>query len=83
VGGPASFIPRGDAGFNLVTRTHVEGHAAALMRQLGISQATVYINNPIICSSCERFLPSMLPSGATLKVVLPSGIVVTFVGVVR
>jgi hypothetical protein len=80
LGGPASLVPRGSLGFDIVTRTHVEGHAAAPMRQLGIRRGTVYINNPAICSSCERLLPLMLPSGVTLRVVLPSGVVVIFVG---
>ncbi len=31
-----------------LTRTHVEGHAAALMNQQGIMEATVYFNNPTI-----------------------------------
>jgi RHS repeat-associated protein len=78
--GPALLMPRGSAGFNIVTRTHVEGHAAALMHVNRMSSATLYINNPAICSSCATMLPRMLPSGARLNVVLPSGEVVTFVG---
>lgn len=78
--GPASLMPRGSAGFNIVTRTHVEGHAAALMHMYRLPTATVYINNPAICSSCASLLPRMLPPGARLNVVLPSGQVRTFVG---
>jgi len=80
--GPASSIPRGTSGFDIVTRTHVEGHAAAVMRQQGLTEATVYMNNPEICPSCSRLLPRMLPPRARLNVVLPDGTVVPFTGVV-
>ena len=78
--GPASSIPRGTSGFDVVTRTHVEGHAAAAMRTGGVSKATLYINNPSICPSCSNLLPRMLPPGSRLTVVTPSGST-TFVGV--
>jgi RHS repeat-associated protein len=70
--GPAASIPRGSRGFDAYTRTHVEGHAAALMRQRGISNATLYINNPEICPNCMKLLPRMLPPGGELRVVTPS-----------
>jgi len=79
--GPASEMPLGSPGFDAYTRTHVEGHAAAYMRQQGIMEGTLYINNPEICSNCMRNLPFMLPPGANLNVVLPNGIVVPFTGV--
>jgi len=79
--GPASSIPRGTSGFDIVTRTHVEGHAAAVMRQQGLTEATVHINNPQICTSCSKLLPRMLPPGSRLTVVLPDGTSVTFTGV--
>jgi len=41
---------------------------------------TLYINNPEICPNCTRNLPSMLPFGASLTVVIPDGTAVTFVG---
>jgi hypothetical protein len=82
-GGPASRMPAGAPGFNLVIRTHVEGQAAALMRELGIKRATLYINNPEICPGCATYLPRMLPPGATLDVVLPSGPPLRFTGAVR
>jgi len=63
-----------------VTRTHVEGHAAALMHQRGLREATVYINNPEICPSCQKLLPRMLPPGSRLTVVLPDGTRVPFRG---
>jgi RHS repeat-associated protein len=78
--GPAESIPRGTSGFDIVTRTHVEGHAAAIMRQQGLMDGTVYINNPEICSSCGNLLPRMLPPGAELTVVTPTGST-TFVGI--
>jgi RHS repeat-associated protein len=72
--GPAEQIPRGTPGFDIVTRTHVEGHAAAQMRLDGVESAELFINNvegP--CSSCDKLLPTMLPSGAELRVVWPGG----------
>jgi hypothetical protein len=78
--GPAEGVPRGTSGFDIVTRTHVEGHAAAIMRQTGLREATVYINNPAICTSCQKLLPRMLPSGGRLTVVLPDGSSQVFVG---
>ena len=71
--GPTQSIPRSARGFDILTMTHVERHAAALMRQLGLSQGRVYINNPEVCISCFNLLPRMLPDGATLEVVTPLG----------
>jgi hypothetical protein len=82
-GGPASQMPQETPGFDRLTRTHVEGQAAALMRQQGISEGTLHINNPAICSNCVRLLPSMLPSGARLDVIMPNGTIKTFVGNAR
>jgi hypothetical protein len=78
--GPARGIPKGGAGFNIVTRTHVEGHAAAAMRSQGVKSGTLYINNPEICVACTKLLPRMLPPGSQLKVVLPDGSAVRFKG---
>ncbi len=50
--GPAIQMPPKSSGFNIVTRTHVEGHAAALMNQNNWRNGTLYINNPP-CSSCN------------------------------
>ena len=61
--GPAKNVPRGASGFNIVTLTHVEGHAVAVMRQLGLKEARVYINNPEVCQSCLQNLPKMLSPG--------------------
>jgi hypothetical protein len=79
--GPAADMPDGSSGFDLITKSHVEGHAAALMRQEGISEGTLYINNPKICGSCTRWLPRMLPPGATLNVVLPDKTIMSFEGI--
>ncbi|MGJ5135615.1 RHS repeat-associated core domain-containing protein [Bradyrhizobium oligotrophicum] len=82
-GGPATDMPRGASGYDIVTRTHVEGNAAAYMQQQGLTSATLYINNPQICSSCTKLLPSMLAPGSTLTV-WPKGMAPqTFVGISR
>lgn len=80
--GPALAIPRGTSGFDIVTRTHAEGHAAALMRQGGITEATLYINNPAICDSCTKLLERMLLPGSRLTVVTPNG-ATPFIGKAR
>jgi hypothetical protein len=77
---PVPDLALGSPGFDIVTRTHVEGHAAALMQQQGITQGTLYINNPAVCTSCSALLPRMLAPGSTLNVVLPNGTVITFTG---
>jgi SCP1.201-like deaminase len=71
--GPASKMGGKGSGFDNYTKTHVEGHAAALMHQLGIMEARVYVNNPRICTPCTNLLPRMLPPGAKLEVVTPLG----------
>ncbi len=81
--GPAADIPPGSAGFEWVTRLHVEGQAAALMWQQGTTEGTLYINNPEICVSCMSLLPRMLPPGSTLNVVLPDDTVMQFKGITR
>jgi hypothetical protein len=78
--GPAQNIPLGTPGFDNNVRAHVEAHAAAIMRQSGISEASVEINNPKICDQCNDQLKRMLPPGAVLHVILPNGEVVTFKG---
>jgi hypothetical protein len=81
--GPAADIPAGRAGFDAVTRLHVEGQAAALMWQQEITEGTLYINNPEICVSCMTLLPRMLAPGSILNVVLPNGTVTRFKGITR
>jgi RHS repeat-associated protein len=82
-GGPATAMPPGSRGFDIVTRTHVEGNAAAFMQQQSITNGTLYINNPTICVSCANLLPRMLAPGSTLNVITPNGVVTTFTGVAR
>jgi SCP1.201-like deaminase len=78
--GPAASMPQGTRGFDIITRSHVEGHAAALMRDQKILHGTLYINNPTICGPCMNLLPRMLPPGSRLDVVLPNGTVSSFKG---
>ena len=78
--GPTSLMPKGSPGLDIVTKTHVEAHAAALMRQHGIREATLYINNPDSYPFCIKYVPRMLPSESVLHVILPNGTVVTFKG---
>ena len=77
--GPSQNMPRGSSGFDIVSKPRVAGHAAALMHKLALTEAKLYINNPVICSSCIGNLTKMLPPGAKLEVVTPQG-ARTFVG---
>ena len=79
VQGPAQSMPKGSPGQDIVTKTHVEGHAAALMRQTGANEATLYLNNSP-CGSCNENLPSALPPNSTLRVVAPDGRVTIYHG---
>lgn len=81
--GPASTLPAGTPGFNAITRTHVEGHAAALMRQHGLHKATIYINNPRVCRPCQQNLANMLPFNSQLTIILPDGSSRIFIGNAR
>jgi hypothetical protein len=76
--GPTLNMPKGTPGFDNHVRSHVEAQAAAIMRQMGISEAWLEINNPIICERCEDRLDSMLPPGAKLHIILPDGTIRTF-----
>lgn len=55
----------------LSIRNHVEAKAAAIMREQGIPDATLHINN-VPCAegmvNCNVLLPHMLPEGATLQI---------------
>jgi hypothetical protein len=79
--GPAASM-RGSSGYDRITLSHVEGHAAALMREQGSMEGTLYINNPKICDSCTLLLPRMLPPGAALNVVHPDKTIVRFKGLI-
>lgn len=74
-------MPKGSPGFDIVTRTHAEGHAVAWMRKNGIIEATLHINNNEICSSCFELLPRMLGPDRQLTVITPNGTKVVFTGV--
>jgi nucleic acid/nucleotide deaminase of polymorphic system toxin len=63
-GGPATDMPKGSSDYDIVTRTHVEGDVAAYMQQQGVSSGTLYINNPVICSSCTSLFQECLPRAA-------------------
>lgn len=80
--GPAAQMPRGTRGFDIVTRTHVEGHAAALMHQNEWVSGTLFINNQP-CSSCVNLLPRMLPPSSALRIIGPNGYVMIFKGISR
>jgi hypothetical protein len=69
--GPAQLMPKGWDGFDIVTRTHVEGHAAASMWQNGLQKGVLIINNPP-CSNCNKLLPKMLPPNLSLRVIAPN-----------
>jgi RHS repeat-associated protein len=68
--GPASQMPPGASGYDIVSRTHVEGHASALMTQNDWTTGTLWQNN-IPCTSCTTNLPRMLPTNTTLRIIVP------------
>jgi RHS repeat-associated protein len=68
--GPASQMPPGASGYDIVSRTHVEGHASALMTQNEWTTGTLWQNN-IPCTSCTTNLPRMLPTNTTLRIIVP------------
>lgn len=57
--------------------THVEGHAAAIMHQQGISEATLYVESDP-CKICSNNLTTALPPGSTLTVISPGDGVTIF-----
>jgi hypothetical protein len=75
--GPSANLPKGTPGMHGNIKSHVEAHAAAVMRLEGVQQATLYINR-IPCADarppgCHLMLPRMLPEGAELTVFGPDG----------
>lgn len=67
-GGPGSGLTR--------AWTHVEGHAAGLMRQHNATRADLYINKApcdIGRAKCRYVLHKLLPAGAVLDVHFPDG----------
>ncbi len=81
--GPSASMPRGTPGMNYNIKSHVEAHAAALMREQGIQEGMLFINNEPCkgVTGCAAMLPRMLPEGARLRVVGPNGYHKTFVGI--
>ncbi|WP_187345828.1 DddA-like double-stranded DNA deaminase toxin [Sorangium cellulosum] len=80
--GPSASMPRGTPDMNGRIKSHVEAHAAAVMRERGIKDATLHINQ-VPCSSstgCGAMLPRMLPEGARLRVLGPDGYDHVFIG---
>jgi SCP1.201-like deaminase len=67
-------------------KTHVEAHAAVIIRRERLSEAILYINrapcptNNPRSPGCFDNLPKMLPEGARLRVISPDGFDHTFVG---
>lgn len=61
---------------------HAEGHAAALLRRLGLTRVTLYVNNKPCPNrgGCDRLLPDILPEGTQLTVYGPDGFCKVYVG---
>ncbi|MCW2986565.1 MAG: repeat protein, partial [Conexibacter sp.] len=80
--GPSAELGRGTPGMNGNIKSHVEAHAAAVVRQQGLDEATLYINR-VPCPGvrgCDAMLPRMLPRGARLHVYGPNGFRKTYTG---
>jgi hypothetical protein len=84
--GPAREIPKDTfPGFNNLIRSHVEGHAAAIMRlhDMGPGDEAALEINQAPCAGrngCTVNLPRMLPPGATLHIYGPDGYYKPWVG---
>jgi hypothetical protein len=85
--GPSASMPKGTVpGMHNRIKSHVEAHAAVIMREKGLKEATLYINripcatNNLRSPGCFDNLPKMLPEGARLRVIGPDGFDHTFVG---
>lgn len=67
-------------------KSHVEAHAAVLMRREKLTEATLWINKaPCVTNDprslgCHNALPHMLPEGSRLRVIGPEGFDHTYVG---
>ena len=83
--GPSAAMENGMVpGMNWTLKSHVEAHAVSAMRQLGLSDATLYLNN-VPCewgagNGCVNMLPRMLGPGRQLRVVVPGQFDTTFIG---
>lgn len=80
--GPSASMPRGTPGMNNRIKSHVEAHAAAVMRRDGLDEATLAINRTPCPgrTGCDAMLPRMLPPGAQLHVYGPDGVRKTYTG---
>ena len=67
---PASLMPKGTPGMDIVTKMHVEAHAAAIMRLDGLKTATLWLNRTPCAgiTGCEHLLPRMVPQGSELLI---------------
>ncbi len=69
-------MPKGTPGMNMVTKSHVEAHAAATMRNEHLTEATLFLNREPCAgrTGCAAMLPRMVPAGATLTIkIVPDG----------
>jgi hypothetical protein len=85
VAGPSQ-ATRGIPGMHNRIKSHVEAHAAVLVRRERLASATLYINR-VPCPTTDRrspgcfeSLPKMLPEGARLRIVGPDDFDQTFTG---
>jgi RHS repeat-associated protein len=61
---------------NYPAASHAEGKAAIMIRESSSAGGTMYHNNPSgTCAFCNSQIPTLLPEGATLRVVPPAGTV--------
>ena len=80
--GPSATLQGSTPGMNYRIKAHVEAHAAAIMRNGGPQEGTLFINR-VPCpgpTGCASMLPRMLPQGAQLRVLGPDGYDQTFRG---
>ena len=76
----------GIPGLHSRIKSHVEAHAAVLMRREGLTWATLFINR-VPCPTddprspgCFDMLPRILPAGARLRVIKPDEFDESFLG---
>jgi hypothetical protein len=71
-------FPGGPGSGRTFATTHVEGHAAGVMQQLGITDADLYINRATgpcaQAAQCRYVLYKLVPEGAELRVHFPDGV---------
>jgi hypothetical protein len=81
-----SFGVKGIPQMNGNIKSHVEAHVAVLIRREGLTEAVLFINK-VPCPTinprslgCQDALPHMLPDGARLRIIGPSGFDQVFFG---